>query len=254
MEKTIAAMTHRIAHILKPSGPTLYLHGSVVMDDFRPGWSDIDILCLCREPITEAQAGALVNLRQTLLEEHPGNPYFRLFEGGFLTWENLIENTGGPVVYWGTSGQRITDAYAFDAFSRISLVRYAKVLRGQDDRHRIPLPAREDILGAAARCLGMVREHAKETPRRVTSAEWLLMIARCLYTLETNDIIAKTEAGRWALSARLAPDPGMMRAAIDIREQPLAAKADEGLLDLCAGFGPHIQAFADVLEQKLLSR
>ena len=40
----IRLMTNEIASILSCNKPTVYLYGSVVLDDFKIGWSDIDIL------------------------------------------------------------------------------------------------------------------------------------------------------------------------------------------------------------------
>lgn len=84
-QKAINKMTHEIHSILSDCEPSVYLYGSLVLDDFRPGWSDIDILVLTDRQISEEQAQKLVNLRQTMSEKEPGNPYYRLFEGGMLT-------------------------------------------------------------------------------------------------------------------------------------------------------------------------
>ena len=47
----------------------LYLYGSAVLGDFRPGWSDLDILCLPAAPLSPDTAGRLVLLRQELAAE-----------------------------------------------------------------------------------------------------------------------------------------------------------------------------------------
>ena len=91
-------------------------YGSSVLNDFRLGWSDIDILVLTDKQITEEQAQKLVGLRQALLEKEPGNPYYRSFEGGMLTLDAFLTGKADRVVYWGTSGERITDTYMFDSF------------------------------------------------------------------------------------------------------------------------------------------
>ena len=67
----IHMMTQRIAEILERNAPAVYLYGSVTLDDFKIGWSDIDILVLTERKISEAQAQKLVKLRQTMLEEDP---------------------------------------------------------------------------------------------------------------------------------------------------------------------------------------
>lgn len=84
LNEAIQIMTDKIASILADNTPTVYLHGSVVLDDFRLGWSDIDILVLTEREISEQQAEALVRLREALLECYPSNPYFRLKAVCFL--------------------------------------------------------------------------------------------------------------------------------------------------------------------------
>ena len=108
-------MKNHIVKILLDNKPSIYLFGSVVLDDFKIGWSDIDILCLTKLEITDVQANRLLNLRQVLLTEYK-NTYFSLFEGGFLSLNGFINGNNDTVVYWGTSGQRITDKYYFPPF------------------------------------------------------------------------------------------------------------------------------------------
>ena len=93
-----------------------------MLNDFKLGWSDIDILVLTEKPITEEQAKSLVGLRQAMLVDEPDNPYYRSFEGGMLTLDALLSKKTDRVVYWGTSGERITDSYAFDSFGMAELV------------------------------------------------------------------------------------------------------------------------------------
>lgn len=126
MEKFIEKMTNKIRNILADNKPTLYFYGSIVLKDFKLGWSDIDFLCLTEEPMNEKQAYQLLNLRQFLIEDEPDNKYYRLFEGAFLTLNTFCQKSEDIVVYWGTTGQRITDVYHFDSFSMISLLTHGR--------------------------------------------------------------------------------------------------------------------------------
>lgn len=118
----INTMVGRISGILSEAQPSIYLYGSSVLNDFRLGWSDVDILVLTERQITEEQAKSLVGLRQALLAEEPGNPYYRCFEGGMLTLDAFLSKKPDRVVYWGTGGERMADRYAFDSFGRAELV------------------------------------------------------------------------------------------------------------------------------------
>ena len=42
----INTMAVSIFNILESVQPSIYLYGSVMAEDFRPGWSDIDLLVL----------------------------------------------------------------------------------------------------------------------------------------------------------------------------------------------------------------
>jgi predicted nucleotidyltransferase len=109
MKASIDIMKNHIINILSSNNPSIYLYGSILLDDFKLGWSDIDILCLTETKISDIQAKQLLNLRQELLIKYVNNSFFPLFEGGFLTLDSFINQTSDTVVYWGTSGQRITD-------------------------------------------------------------------------------------------------------------------------------------------------
>ena len=251
METSIHLMTQKLSRILSDNSPSIYLFGSVVMDDFKFGWSDIDIICLTEKPLTKTQADELVILRQTLLTEYHDNLYFRSFEGIITTWEVCANHTNGTVVYWGTSGQRIVDSFRIDVFSTIELLKYGRLLYGIDKRDRLTYPSPSDIHNATEDYYNTIRKYAVQTNSHLYSAGWLLDISRCLYTLETDDVLSKTAAGKWAIDAGLSPEPDILKKAVVIRENPLKYKNDESIQSWLTSLGPHIQSFADVLEVAL---
>ena len=59
LNEAIQIMTDEIVSILADNTPTISLFGSVVLDDFKLGWSDIDIIVLTERKITEQQADTL---------------------------------------------------------------------------------------------------------------------------------------------------------------------------------------------------
>lgn len=86
------------------------------------GILNIDILVLTQTSISEEQSNQLVCLRQTLLAEESENPFYRSFEGGMLSLSAFLQGEKDRVVYWGTSGERITTRYGFDSFSMSELL------------------------------------------------------------------------------------------------------------------------------------
>lgn len=96
-----------------------------------------------------------------------------------------------------------------------------------------------------------IRKYAQKTGRSIYSFGWILDIARCIYTLRTGKIIAKTDAGEWALENNLCPVPDALKTALKVRKAPLEFKKDELMLDYAGMLGEPIQKFADVLKQEL---
>ncbi len=240
LNAAIRTMADEIASILDDNGSSIYLFGSVVLDDFRLGWSDIDIVVLTEREIGEHQANALVGLRQALLAREFGNPYFRLFEGGMLSADAFLRGLSERTVYWGTGGQRITDHYHMDSFGMAELLDSGVLLHGDEIRSRMTYPTytqmREDIA-----------RHVETARKYGVVVGWLLDMARGIYTLRTGKIIAKTAAGEWALANDLCPDADAMRKAVQIRKEPGKFSQADKSLDNAV-----IQRFADVIDREFV--
>lgn len=240
-----------ISSILADRNPSIYMYGSAALNDFRLGWSDIDILVLTEQQIAETQAKLLVRLRQTMLEREPDNPYYRSFEGGMLSLNAFLSKKPDRVVYWGTSGERITDSYMFDSFGMAELIESSIHLYGKDIRKELKYPDFHELYADVKRHCETIRKYAQTTGRSYYSFGWMLDIARCIYTLRTGKIIAKTEAAKWALANHLCPDPCALSTALKVRENPLKYRDDKETFDYAETLDEPIQRFADVLEEEL---
>ncbi|MBR6536042.1 MAG: DUF4111 domain-containing protein [Lachnospiraceae bacterium] len=244
-------MVREISRILADCDPTIYMYGSAALDDFRLGWSDIDILVLTEKQISESQAKLLVHLRQAMLAKEPDNPYYRSFEGGMLTRSAFLTNATDRVVYWGTSGERITDSYLFDSFGMAELVENSVLLHGKDIRKELKYPDFRELYADVKHHCETIRKYAQSTGRSYYSFGWLLDIARCIYTLRTGKIIAKTKAAEWALENNLCPDWEALTTALKVRRSPLNYRDDKEIFDYAEILGEPVQRFADVLEKEL---
>lgn len=221
------------------------------MNDFRLGWSDIDILVLTDKRITEEQAQMLVHLRQAMLAKEPGNSYYRSFEGGMLTLKSFLSGEPDRVVYWGTSGERITDSYSFDSFGMAELIECSVLLYGKDFRKQLKSPTFNELYADVKRHYETIRKYAQKTDRSFYSLGWLLDISRCIYTLRTGKIISKTAAGEWALKENLCPCTDALKKAVEVRKEPIRYKNDEHIFDYAETLGDSVQRYADVLEEEL---
>lgn len=250
-QTAINKMVRKISSILQDNEPSIYLYGSSVLNDFRLGWSDIDILVLTDKQITEEQARKLVCLRQAMLEKEPGNLYYRSFEGGMLTLDTFLTGKADRVVYWGTSGERITDTYTFDSFGMTGLIESSVLLYGSDIRNQMKTPEFSELYADVKRHYETIRKYAQKTGRCFYSFGWMLDIARCIYTLRTGSLIAKTDAADWALENNLCPDPDALKFALKVRRSPLENK-DDKVFDYAETLADPIHRFANVLEKELL--
>ena len=251
MFESITGMTKEIVSVLDGNVHSIWLYGSVVQDDFRPGWSDIDILVLIQKQFTESQLQELVQLRQTMAADAPDNPYYPLFEGVIANVSEYFSETFSRLVYWGTTGQRITDRYKPDPFSQYELARIGKSVYGCDDRSIFTVPDRKALAEAVRKHYETIRRYAHQTDERLYSCGWLLDICRCIYTLRKNDVISKTQAGIWALQEHIFPDEDPLKKTIEIRKEPMAYKNREDIRQWLKGLGPVVQQYADVLEFEL---
>ena len=236
--------------ILQDNPASVCLYGSCALGDFREGWSDIDFIALTDRPLSRKDAEKILELRQRLVEKY-GNPLFRSLEGVILSHGALLNDRKEPIIYWGTSGQRITDRFHFDSIGKKSLREHGIMICGEDFREDIPKPAYGQLYADVLRHCETIRKYAGTTGAQIYSFGWLLDIARCIYTLRTGEIIAKTAAGEWALQNNICPEREVMETTVAVRKNPLKYLQDESILKAAANLGLDIQRFADVLEAEL---
>lgn len=251
MEDAIERMTAAIDAALGHGLHGLWLYGSVVLDDFRLGWSDIDFIAFSREPITEAQAQKLLTLRQDLSARHPENPYYRCFEGVIVSLSEYRTGQYTRLVYWGTSGQRVMNHHALDPFARFELAKYGRLVYGEGMEDLFSMPPRAELAEGVRHHYEGIRQCAVRTDESLYSCGWLLDMARCLYTLRFTDVIGKARAGEWALRERLFPEEEALQRALLIRRDPLAYRDRPEVKAWLRSLGPTVQRYADVLEREL---
>lgn len=251
MNEAIHRMTDRIVSVMDGKVNSIWIYGSIVLNDFQLGWSDIDFIALTENEITEKQARDLLMLRQSMLSDEPDNQYYRSFEGIISNINEYFTGNYTRLVYWGTSGQRITDSYSRDVFSSFQLSRYGRIVYGNADRSIFREPTRQEIVDVIKGHYETIRKYAQKTDERLYSCGWLLDIARCIYSLRYNDVISKTQAGIWALNEKLFEDEKPLQKALEIRKNPIAFQNSEEIKTWLRELGPVVQQYADVLDKEL---
>lgn len=251
LEKSIYEMLKAISEILKDNLQSFYIYGSCVLDDFKLGWSDIDILVLTKNKINLKTANELLTLRQKLLEEYPGNKYFRKFEGAILSRSSFVKQTKDNVVYWGTRGEKIKENYKLDSFSMKELLENGLLLFGHDIRNQLNKPTFNQLYEDILYHYETIRDYGQKADRNLYTFGWFLDISRCLYTLQTEKIISKTKAGEWALKNNLCPDKKALKVCLKVRKHPSKCKKNKKIMDYAETLGPSIKDYADVLKISL---
>lgn len=250
LKNCITRFTRSVHDILGNKLLSVYLYGSVTLQDYKDGWSDIDMICFSSEKLTPCEADQLLTLRQSLVASE-GTPVFRKIEGAVVCLDEFLADRYSKLVYWGTSGQRVTERYSFDVFSMFELMKYGKLIFGLDIRDRFTLPSYSDMAAGVKRHYDTIRQYARTTNESVYSCGWLLDIARCLFTLRNGDVICKTKAGEWALAEGLCPCIDDMKRTLQVRNDPNRYLNLPETKNWLCSLGAAVQMFADVLEKEL---
>lgn len=229
---------------------SIYLCGSLTLADYRPGWSDIDVLCLTGSDVPEQAAEALLFLRQRLVEA-TGQPIYRTIEGAVLPASSLQSHLPTRVVYWGTSGERLDTIYDFNAFSTLGFLTQGQLLAGAEVRSAFQLPTAAQLRENARQVAETAILVSASPNRSLYGYGWLLDISRCLYTLQTGRIISKTAAGEWALDRGCCPDPDCLRLALQARYHPEAFQSAAVLERDAPALGLAQRRYAQALLQSI---
>jgi hypothetical protein len=182
----------------------LYLGGSLALDDFRPGQSDVDFVAVTRGPLAETALDALAAVHAELRA-----PLH--FDGIYVTYDELARGPAAaraPAVHEG----RLERSGGFEANPAVwhVLAHGAIPVRG-------PAPGRlavwSDPEALRRWCLdnltgywaGLVaRWRGSAPPRELVfhhyGLPWLVLgVSRLHHTIATGEITSKAGAGRWAL-------------------------------------------------------
>ena len=111
------------------------------MNDFKPGWSDIDLLCLTAETTTDEQARKLVNLGQTLSFYEKQPLYFHYFEGAIVAWPAFKTARAPKSSIGEPANSESIIAILLDPCSEYFLIQNGILPHGADIRAELCLPS-----------------------------------------------------------------------------------------------------------------
>jgi hypothetical protein len=185
----------------------LYLVGSVALDDFRPGASDVDFVAVAAEPWGEGDVAALADAHRRLREElrEPA------FDGVYVTWGQLAADPRPLDAVPHHHEREVTVGGAFDAnvVQWATLRAHPVAVRGTDAPTVWADPAalRGWVLGNLNGYWAewLARQQKLMGRGTMMLADWavgwgVLGIPRLHYTLATGEVTSKSGAGEYALA------------------------------------------------------
>jgi hypothetical protein len=215
----------------------LYIVGSVALDDWVDGASDVDVVVVTAEPCTDDDVGSLRTVHALLTEQLP-RPFI---DGPYLAWGDLVVEPGtGLHRPWTLNGQLHHDG---DCFEINPITWYTLATRGVLARgpaiSRLGIPTdvearvrfvTDNIQAYWASVADDVARACEHDPRArfdAASFVWCALGAlRQHYTAFTGDVVSKRGAGEYGLQVAPVEHHDALRAALAFR-----AAAEQGEVD-----------------------
>jgi hypothetical protein len=183
----------------------LYLVGSLALNDYRPGQSDIDFVAVTDEVLTPSKLDRLSHVHATLRRKVPRPK----LDGVYVTWRQLQASPVGlSAPYCLNSRFASSNGFAANPVTWYMLHRHKIALRGpadpavyQDDE-LLRRWCRENLQDYWA---GWVHQARTRLTRRLLTLSrrtivWgVLGVTRLHATIRTGDILSKSAAGTYAL-------------------------------------------------------
>ena len=212
----------RVRLVLGGKLRTVYVHGSLVLDDFCPGWSDVDVCVVVNAPVSEGEASVLGTIHDEM-----GERFLRGHAAGWRSGqaieacyipEPLVRDSGRqmPCYVAGDQAGRLCIGHPLPPFDREVLARFGGCLMGPS--LAFSRPTRAALVEQTARMLAEIRRQVSGSP----SAIWLCGIqhwlARSLVFWRDGDLVAKSAALRREV-AQGSPFAAAFELALRIREE-----------------------------------
>jgi len=201
---------------------TACVHGSLVLDDFCSGWSDVDVCVVVNDPVSEMEAQAL-----GAIHDEMGEHFIRAHAAGWRSGqaieacyipEPLVRDASCqmPCYVAGDCAGRLSIGHPLPPFDREVLAGFGRRLLGPPVA--FARPTREALAGQTDRMLAQIRGQVSGSP----SAIWLCGIqhwlARSLVFWRDGDLLSKS-AALWREIQQGSPYAGAFELALRIREE-----------------------------------
>jgi hypothetical protein len=211
----------------------LYLVGSLALDDFQPGQSDVDFVAITPTPLQQDEIDRLAELHELLQSEYPD---LRV-DGIYVTQDDLARNPLelGPRPHHHEGEISVAPAFEANPAVWLTLRRHALPVLGpaQPDVRHDPEVLRSWTLdnlnsywsGLVQQIRRFVEQRAKPLPN--DAVFWCISgVPRLHYTLATGDVTSKSGACLYSLEAFPERFHPIIRTALAIRSGEADAAVD----------------------------
>jgi predicted nucleotidyltransferase len=203
---------------------SVILYGSIVFDDLAPGYGDLDFLAVVTGDLSEETDQQLIELRKPLRSGEYGE-LAKMIEGAFLPRHMLNPANTGMAFWWGTSGEKMWQSNQLGWLVLHTIHERGTVIWGEDVRHEIPAPTREQLLQDVGEFCRTIKKHGKGG--RLHSVDWLLTAARELLWLKERRLSSKSEAADWGYRHATGAWREHLPRAKELRKNPALASSAE---------------------------
>jgi hypothetical protein len=192
--------------ILGPQVAGMYLVGSLALGDFQPRESDLDLVIVTVDALSDEIVAALRDLHQHF--DHSASAWAARLDAAYIPQELLRESSPTaaryPVLEW---PEPLVLGHLESGWPiwRDTLREYGIVVSGPDPRSLLDPVHPDDLRRASAAKLAEWHARAHADPEWVAGLRvrrehtyLVLTLCRLLYTLDTGAVASKPVAARWA--------------------------------------------------------
>jgi hypothetical protein len=243
--RRIAELLMNIQSILGEKLVGLYLDGSLVLGDFDPRTSDIDLVAALAADLDEPEFAALQAMHEQFARDHPA--WDDRIEVCYIGVEILkeVKSRTGPIanISPGEPFHR-TEARQEWVMNWYLTRERGKTIFGPSPRTIIEPISREDFIRS-------VKDHARAwedwvegMKNRYAQSYAILALCRALHAVRTGEQVSKKQAGEWAKGA-LPEWADVIQNALDWKEAGKSSEPDEEHF-------PRTVAFVQYVRQMIL--
>jgi len=214
LPKEVEVVVDHYLQVLNAKLPDLvesfYISGSIALNDYHPGKSDIDFVCLINRDLKFSEMKIIERIHKKIRSKHPK----QLLEGSYVTQKQLgkLDGDMGPVIYFDGKKIRHDDKSGNAGIvAWFMLKKYGITIIGKPPEHYIPYINIDDLVSYVQLNANTYWAEWTEMASKSFSVdgmstlfgrkvEWgVLGIARLYYTMHEGDIVSKYKAGKYVL-------------------------------------------------------